>query len=295
MRQLLDQLRPVLFLALAVTTGPAARAHDLWLLPPADAAPRTAVTVKAVSGTEFPKGDHAPEPAKFERRLVVAPDQIEGKLEPAGTEDVAGLLTFRPDKAGVYAVAVETRPKVISLEADAFNAYLVSDGLPHVYQLRAKEKTLDRPATERYSKSPKALVRVGDGKVGDPCRALGLPLEIVPVQDPFARKVGDTMRVKALFRNKPLADAHLGWDHPGDGEAPAGTVRTDAKGEALVPVRWLGLTLSAGCGERQSPPVAATPGPSAVETAGLRNVFRVSERVYSESSPGGCDAHPRPL
>ena len=216
-------------------------AHDLWLIPPATAKPGEKVVVEAVSGNKFPTGDHAPDPAKFAARIAVGADGKVVEVEAAGTGEKAGLLAWTPAKSGVYAVAVRTTPKVIKLEAEAFNSYLVSDGLPHICRLRATEKTLDQPGVERYSKSPKALVKVGDGKGGDPTKPLGLPLEIVPLADPFAKKPGDALKVRVLFGDKPLADAHLGWDHPGDGEEPAGTVRTDAKGEALVPVARAGL------------------------------------------------------
>ena len=216
-------------------------AHDLWLIPPATAKPGEKVVVEAVSGNKFPTGDHAPDPAKFAARIAVGADGKVVEVEAAGTGDKVGLLAWTPAKSGVYAVAVRTTPKVIRLDAEAFNSYLVSDGLPHIYRLRAKEKTLDQPGVERYSKSPKAMVRVGDGKGGNPSKPLGLPLEIIPLDDPFAKKLGDSLKVRVLFDGKPLADAHLGWDHPGDGDEPAGTVRTDAKGEALVPVARAGL------------------------------------------------------
>lgn len=153
---------------------------------------------------------------------------------------MAGVLAFTPTADGVYIVGVETTLKLITLDADKFNAYLISDGLPHIYALRAKEKALDQPGKERYSKSPKALVKVGDGNAGDPCREVGLPLEVIPLQNPFGRKIGDALKVKVHFGGKPLADAHLGWSHPGDGESPAGTARTDAEGEALIPVAKAG-------------------------------------------------------
>ncbi len=174
--------------------------------------------------------------------MVVGPDGKEGTLAAAGKEDASGPLRVTPERAGVYIVAVETSPKLITLGADAFNEYLIADGLSHIYRLRAKEKTLDRPGRERYSKSPKAILQVGRaGGGGDPCRVLGLPLEIVPLRDPFVLKVGDTLRVRVLFRGKPLADANLGWNLPDDGERPRGTVRTDDKGEALVPIARTGL------------------------------------------------------
>jgi uncharacterized GH25 family protein len=218
-----------------------APAHDLWLIPPDAAAAGKAVTVRAVSGSDFPKGDHAPDPAAFTKRLLVKPDGFAAELDAAGMEAGAGLLRFTPDAPGVYAAAVRTAPKLITLDAAAFNEYLVSDGLPHIYRLRAKEKTLDRPGRERYSKSPKVLIRVGDGGKGDPTRPVGLPLEIVPLRDPFGVKPGDALKVRVLFEGKPLAEANLGWAHPGGGELPAGTVRADERGEALVPVARAGL------------------------------------------------------
>lgn len=229
---------PLVAVLLFATT---AAAHDLWLIPPKDAKPGEKATVEAISGNKFPTGDHAPDPAKFTKRIAVGPDGKETEVDAAGTADKAGRMTWTPAKGGVYAVAVQTAPKVLKLDAEDFNSYLVSDGLPHVFRLRAKEGSLKQDAVERYSKSPKALIRVGDGKGGDATKPLGLPLEIVPLADPFTKKPGDTLKVRVLFDTKPLADAHLGWDHPGEGDEPVGTVRTDAKGEALVPVASGGL------------------------------------------------------
>lgn len=225
-------------LLLCVLSIPAT-AHGLWLVPPETATIGQPITVRAISGTAFLVGDRAPDPGKFAARRVVAPDGTASAATAAGTAETAGLLAFTSSAAGVYVVAVETTPNVIALDAEAFNEYLVSDGLPHIFRLRAKERTLDKVAVERYSKSPKALVRVGDGR--DPTRPVGLPLEIVPAADPFARSPGDTLRVRVLFRDKPLAGANLGWDHPGNGEHPAGSVRSDTQGEALVPIAKSGL------------------------------------------------------
>jgi uncharacterized GH25 family protein len=227
---------------LLLCTSFSASAHDLWLVPPEKAELKATSTVTAISGTKFPKGDHAPDTAKFKRRLLVNPDGAEGVLTAAGKKDDSGLLTAEPTKPGVYIAVVETEPKLITLKADEFNNYLVSDGLAHVYRLRHKEGSLDQPGRERYSKSPKAIFQVGTGGEGDPCRVVGLPLEIVPLRSPFAMKVGDTLRVRVLFQKKPLPGANLGWDAPSNGDEPLGTARTDASGEALIPIAQTGLT-----------------------------------------------------
>jgi uncharacterized GH25 family protein len=234
--------RPVLLGLLLVLSSATATAHDLWLIPNEPAAVGEPVTVRAQSGTVFPKGERAPDTSAFERRVLIKPGGKGGALEAAGKEDTSGLLRFTPERAGIYIAAIETHPKLITLEADAFNAYLVEDGLPHIYQLRSREKILDQPGRERYTKSPKTILQVGRPEGGDdPCRIVGLPLEIIPLRNPLALKVGDTLAVRVLFRDKPLADAILGWNLPDDGEAPRGTVRTDTKGEALVPIGKTGL------------------------------------------------------
>jgi uncharacterized GH25 family protein len=215
--------------------------HDLWLIPPESAKRGEPTTIEAHSGMDFPKSEHAPDTAAFVRRIAIEPDGVERAIEAAGREDKSGLLRFQPTKPGTHIIAVETQPKLITLEADQFNEYLVADGLPHIYRLRAKEQSLDQPGRERYSKFPKALLQIGDAQAGDSSRVLGMTLEIVPLANPFQLKVGDTLRVRVLFRGEPLADANLGWDHPGDGEPPSGTVRTDSKGEALLPIARTGL------------------------------------------------------
>jgi hypothetical protein len=101
--------------------GSTARAHDLWLVPAEEAAVGKPAVVRANSGSDFPNSEHAPDPAAFARRVVVRPDGTAGALEAAGREDQSGLLRFDPDRPGVYVVAVETRPKLLTLAAVAFN------------------------------------------------------------------------------------------------------------------------------------------------------------------------------
>lgn len=216
-------------------------AHDLWLIPPAKAAPKQTARIEASVGMDFPKSVVAPNTEGYPRKLVVGPDGQSLPLQSAGKKDLVAFLEFEPRQPGLHWIAVETTPRIIELEADRFNEYLVTDGLPHIFRLRAEEKSLNKAAKERYRKSPKALLMVGDGKAADWDKALGLPLEIVPLQNPLERKIGDTLRVKVLFQKEALAAANVGWHRPGDGDTPIGYVRTDAKGEALIPISQTGL------------------------------------------------------
>lgn len=221
--------------------APFAPAHDLWLIPPDSTTVGKSALIAANVGMDFPNSELAPDPAAFKKRFVVLTDGKHAELKALGKSGNSGLLAFTPTKPGVYSVAVETQPKLITLDADKFNEYLIADGMPHIYRMRAKSKTLDKPGSERYSKYVKTLLKVGTEKVGDPCQPIGLLLEIVPERDPFGLKPGDTLPVLVLFKGKPLAEANVGWQYPGDGETARGYVRTDAKGKALVPISQNGL------------------------------------------------------
>jgi uncharacterized GH25 family protein len=230
----------VLFASILFFTSTAS-AHDLWLIPPGKATLKEPTVVHANVGMDFPWSELAPATDRFLHRWVVQPDGKTLELKSAGKLEKSGLLNFTPTMPGIHVVAVATIPKVLEMEADKFNEYLVADGMPHIFRLRAKEKTLNQAAKERYRKSPTALVQLGDGAQGEWNKPLDLPLQIVPLQNPFDRKLGDTLRVRVLFEKKELKDANLGWQHPGDGETARGTVRTDAKGEALIPIAQSGL------------------------------------------------------
>lgn len=223
-------------LVLAAVVASTTYAHDLWLIAIEPAVPGNPAIVQANVGMNFPVSVSAPDTEKFKRKFVVGPDGVELPVKSAGKKGLSGLLQFEPKRPGIYQLAVETEPKLIKLTAEAFNEYLVSDGLAHIYRLRAKEESLDQPGRERYQKSPKSLIQVGRGDDGDCSKVLGLPLEIVPLRNVFTIKVGDTLPVRVLFQGKPLPEANLGWQSPGDGETARGTLRTDAKGEALIPI-----------------------------------------------------------
>ncbi len=226
--------RIALGFAIAALVAATSSAHDLWLI--AEPVVGETVVVSANVGMEFPKSVQAPDTAKFKRTHAIGPDGGEIPVKAAGKRDLSGLLQFEAKRPGIYQLAVETEPKLIELSAEAFNEYLVSDGLTHIYRLRHKEDTLDQPGRERYRKSPKTLIQIGPGEGDNWSKVLGLILEIVPLRNPFALKAGDALPVRVLFQGKPLPEANLGWQLPGDGETARGTVRTDDKGEALIPI-----------------------------------------------------------
>ena len=227
------------FLALLLLPGPAL-AHDLWLLPPEGARPG-ALELRAAQGMDFPNSEAAPKVERFAKAWLVDPAGASSALKAAKADGNFGVLLGSTKAEGLYIAAAESTPKVLAMSAEDFNHYLVVDGMPHIYAQRHADGTLDQPARERYMKSVKLMFEVGRG-AGDYARVLGQPLEIIPLLNPFSVSQGEMLPIRVLLRGAPLEGARVGLDLPNDGGEPTAILRTDAKGEVLVPILRAGPT-----------------------------------------------------
>ena len=68
----------------------------------------------------------------------------------------------------------------------------------------------------------------------DPSQAVGLPLEIVTVEDPIGLASGDELTIRVLLDGAPLAGAAVAADFFGDAHGSA--LVTDAAGEATITI-----------------------------------------------------------
>lgn len=116
------------------------------------------------------------------------------------TDDI--VLSFANE--GTHLLAMESKNSFIALDAEKFNAYLIDDGIDNIYELRKKNGDLDKPSQELYRRCSKTLIQVG-AKTGKTFKInTGMPLEIIPLQNPYTAKMGDIMIAKVLFNGKPL-------------------------------------------------------------------------------------------
>ncbi len=234
--------RHLAFCVLACLALPA-RAHDMWLVPPGSAPAGEPVDVEVSVGMDFPASLNAIDPGRV-TVTVLGPGGESAKVSLRAVEEESRTVaTFTEPLPGAWLVSAVTRPNRLELDAAKFNDYLLHDGLPHVLAGRMDRGELERDATERYSKYVKTVVPVGDSSERREAAlaVLGQVLEIVPLADPLATSVGDTLAVRVLFRGEPLTRANLCWDHPGNGEDFTGQTWTDAEGRALVPINKSGL------------------------------------------------------
>jgi uncharacterized GH25 family protein len=215
-----------------------AAAHDFWIeLSSAHPARGEPVAARLLVGDALAGEPYARNPAHFTRFWAAGRDG-EQPLEGRTGADPAGLFAPRAD--GIYAVGYASRPTGIELEPAKFSAYLEQEGLARV-----------APGRELFSRCAKALLHVGDGAREGWDRALGMTLELVPEQSPFALERGDELPLRLFYEGAPLAGALVEATHRGS-RASAG--RTDAEGRVRLPLPAAGLWVVAAVHLTAAPP-----------------------------------------
>jgi uncharacterized GH25 family protein len=242
--------KTIFFLLLA----PASLAHEFWLAPASyRVAVGAAVPTRLLVGENL-AGDTWPRPTRRVERFV--------RLGPAGASDSTDLRpalladslapVLHCPSQGTHLVALVSRPAFSELPAAQFTAYLRAEGLDYALRQRQEADATTKPGREAYRRYAKALVLATRGTTAQTLesaadtvfrRVLGLPLELVPEQNPFRLRAGAALTVRVLRQGQPVPGALVQiWDASPVATAknalappPAHfTTRTNAQGRVLL-------------------------------------------------------------
>ena len=109
-----------------------------------------------------------------------------------------------------------------------FKSYLAEEDLDWIVTARRAAGVSEAPATERFARYAKIVLRNGFGSGAHLTRPLGLRAEFVPMTDPTILRAGHLLTLQLLSDGQPVTGAVVtsrasGGGHPIDG-------RTDATG-----------------------------------------------------------------
>ncbi|HTV00996.1 MAG TPA: DUF4198 domain-containing protein, partial [Luteitalea sp.] len=213
-------------------------AHDLFLRPDAfHLAPGAPISIGVLSGT-FSTSENAITTDRLADLSLVTTNGRTPvdrshwtQVEPRSTLTVAG------QPRGTYVIGAALHPRLLSLPAAEFNAYLAEEGLDRVLARRRQQGRLQEDSQERYVKFVKALVQVGDTPTDVHAALLGYRAELVPLDNPYRLKAGDVLRLRCLIDGAPAPAGHVLF---AGGRTPDGRrfrpqrVVTDDKGDVSV-------------------------------------------------------------
>lgn len=225
--------KTLIIVLLAPLVAITASAHDLFLkLDSYILQPHSKAIVRVLNGT-FQRSDGAVSRERLTDLSLYAPDRPGAESIVWRTEEKTTIMEIPTASAGTYLVGISTKPREIDLKAADFNDYLTHDGLPDILAKRKKDGELGKDVRERYSKHVRAVFQVGDTLSDDYKRPLNYPVEIIPQQNPYSLKLGQTIVVLCLLDGRPLVNQFViaGWESK-DGELHSVNARTNAKGIA---------------------------------------------------------------
>ena len=134
---------------------------------------------------------------------------------------------------GLTILSAETSTSVLTYNNwDIFEGFLKSKGLDWVLAAHTKRGLTKKDLTEAYTRYPKALVKVGDGKGKD--KFMGMPLEWLAETNPYTTKSG-AIKLRLFWKGKPLAHEHVGVFNRINGKLIKTSLTTDAEGRVAVP------------------------------------------------------------
>ena len=207
-------LPKLLLLAPLLVLASASLAHEFWLQPTRfRLAPGETMNVRPLVGENFrgaPWGSRASKILAFARYGPAPADSTNLTPAPGG----APADTFRTAVAfvrpGTHLVVLRSSLAFIELPAEQFTTYLREEGLELALRRRQERGQQAQPGREAYRRCAKALVQAGPlAPAADTAyhRILGLPLELVPEQNPYRLAPGAALTVRVLRAGQPVRGA----------------------------------------------------------------------------------------
>ena len=232
--------------ALLLLSATTALAHEFWLEAPGfRLQPGQTAHVHTFIGADF-KGEPWTNKATKILRLVRY-----GPL-PADTTDLTPLSDAAPTdtfhtgftfaRPGTHVVLLRSTNSFIELPGEQFTAYLREEGLDYALKLRQENGEMAKPGRETYRRCAKTLVQVGDAATASPAtdsacrRVYGLPLELVPEQNPYRLAADKALTVRVFKYGKPVSGVAVQvWQRqPGGQPTTHFTTRANQNGRILL-------------------------------------------------------------
>lgn len=225
-----------LFLMLSLTV--LGVAHEFWLQPQRFfAAVNDVVPIEIRVGEAF-QGERSEGKKNRIIQYVHVVNGMKEDLTPGLTNDHYGVAAVKLASPGTHLIAFANTPKFLSMRADSFLLYLKEDGLDNVIQIRQQKNDTQKPSRELYQRCVKTLIQAGDKPDSTFAINTGMPLEIIPAQNPYAVKPGQPVSFQILFDQKPLPMALVRyWNRTATNQLHQEQQHSDAQGRVRFNVR----------------------------------------------------------
>ncbi len=230
----------VVLLAATLVGGISAAAHEFWIAPERYVVQPGGRIVASLRNGQMMRGNDLPYLSQwFHAFTVTTGDRVK---DVSGFEGDMPALSYKAATAGLHVIAYHsTADRVTYDDPDRFRKYLAYEGLDGIAEAHRARGLPETGFTEEYTRFAKALVQVGPVDERDRDASLGLRFELVAENNPYAPGA-ETVTVTLLRLGEPVAGRQIAVFRC-MGEVTRSIVRTDARGQAAIPIVGGGVFL----------------------------------------------------
>ena len=215
-------------------------AHEFWLNPDKFIYKRVEkINVRFAVGENF-EGENWQGNNERINSLRIYYGGVSDDLSPYITSRNGDSIEYTMVDEGTNLIAFHSNNSFIEMEPAQFEAYLEEDGLTHALDYRKRNNEEGCKGREFYQRCAKTLLQVGE--VIDQTFKVPsfLPIDIIPMSNPYAAKDKDLLRAKVFYKTTPLTGALVKLWHRAGVKTVKRELRTDANGEIVFRVTTKG-------------------------------------------------------
>jgi len=227
-------LKKHLFVSLILLAAFTVAAHEFWLFP-TDFYPKLGQTISVsinvgedYVGERWGGGDRR----VLRLRLITSKGEKNLTATVMQNDSSVKLKSLTLTEAGTHILVLETNSSFIELEPKKFLDYLKEDGLDNAIEYRQKNGETKKKGRELYRRCAKTVMQVGTVKGNEITKQMGLSIDIVPQQNPYAMPKGSPLSCQFLYENKPLKNALVRCWRRVNGKTELEIKRSDMDGKA---------------------------------------------------------------
>lgn len=234
--------KPVLFLFL-LTIIPSLFAHEFWLNPAKFIYKRSdKINIRFLVGENF-EGENWKGNNERINSLKIYYGGVTDDLSPVVTGASGDSIEYTMIDQGTNLIAFHSTNSFIETEPAKFEEYLKENGLTNTLEYRDINNENGCNGRELYQRCAKTLIQVGEIKDQTFKIPTFLPIDIIPLSNPYLSKDKELFRAKVFYKSSPLSNSLVKVWHRTKGKTEKRDLKTDANGEIVFKIanrgKWM--------------------------------------------------------
>lgn len=206
--------------------------HEFWIQPDKFIYKRTdPINIKFLVGENFNGDNWMGNRDTINSLQLYFADAIDKNLDVDFGPEHGDSLQLAMIDEGTVMITLNTKNSLANVQAQKFNEYLRGDSLEDALEYRERNGDTTKNGLENYQCSVKTIFQVGDRFTNVYGKKTNLPLDIVPIDNPYSIDQEQDFKVQVYFMGEILKNTRVKIWHKLDDKVSVHEYITDGNGE----------------------------------------------------------------